>query len=644
MPVQKLRPSFTFDQDRLDQLRAVVPEAFADGKINWEVLREALGEYLEDEDADAEHFGLFWPGKRAARRLASQPSKGTLVPQPGLGVNEDTTRNIFIEGENLEVLKLLQKSYAGRVKMIYIDPPYNTGNDFIYSDDYSEPLESYLQRTGQADEKGQLVTSNPKGSGRFHSNWLNMMYPRLRLARQLLCDSGVICVSIDDHESHYLQMVLNEIFGEENFIARIVILTNPKGRVLGEHFAQCHDYLMIYSKSPLDNELALPKTDEEIAEQYPEIDEGGRYRLLELRNTHRQFGRFNRPNLFFPLYINPDNGAVSLEKTRGHIEVLPLWDDGFEGCWTWGPGKVEKDNHLLVGKEVRGRWKVYRKSYAYGDDGEVAQKKLQTIWSDNKFHTEKGQASFDDLIPGRIFPSPKPVDLIKILVELATTDDDIVLDFFAGSCTTAQATLEICREKVSKRRFICVQLPEMIDLSTPSGKKALNLGLRTIADIGRERIRRVIAKMQAETEDQLDLNPNEDLGFKCYRLDCSHFKGWQDITPADLDQIEMAFDRFESPLVEGWQPEALLTEILLIEGFPLDSRVAQQEGFAHNQVYLVISDFHQHRLFVCLDEAIADETVAQLDLQDQDIFVCLDTAITDEAKLRLSDAGNLHVI
>jgi len=244
---EKLRPSFTFTEDRLRQLRQVVPEAFADGKINWEVLREALGNYLEDEEACEEHFGLFWPGKRQGRRLAALPPKGTLVPAPGEGVNEDKTHHIFIEGENLEVLKLLQKSYAGRVKMIYIDPPYNTGKDFIYEDDYSEPLEAYLKRTGQMDEEGRRLTTNTKASGRFHSNWLNMIYPRLLLARQLLREDGVIFVSIDDNEAHNLRSILDELFGMENFIAQFVW---EGGRKNDSKFVSIsHDYILCYAKN-----------------------------------------------------------------------------------------------------------------------------------------------------------------------------------------------------------------------------------------------------------------------------------------------------------------------------------------------------------------------------------------------------------
>ena len=223
MSYKRLRPTFTFDAERLEQLKAIAPEAFADGSINWETLHAALGDHLEDEGSDAEHFGLFWPGKRAARRRASEPSIGTLIPMPGEGVNEDTTRNIFIEADNLDALKLLQKAYAGRVKVIYIDPPYNTGNDFVYHDDFREAQDKYLRRTGQISEQGQFLTTNTKADGRYHSSWLSMMYPRLRLARNLLSDEGVIFASIDDNEVQSLRTLMSEIFGEENFITQITI-------------------------------------------------------------------------------------------------------------------------------------------------------------------------------------------------------------------------------------------------------------------------------------------------------------------------------------------------------------------------------------------------------------------------------------
>ena len=247
MPIEKLAPRYTFTEDRLAQLKDVVPEAFADGKINWNTLKEALGGYLEEDGADAEHFGLTWPGKRLARKLAALPSKGALTPCPKEGIDAEDSEHVFIEGDNLEVLKLMQKAYAGRVKLIYIDPPYNTGNDFVYKDDYSEPLEDYLCKTGQKGNSGELLTSNPKSSGRYHSNWLNMMYPRLRLARGLLDINGVVLISIDDNEVKNLRSICDEIFGEENFIASMIW---EKGRKNDAKLVSVgHEYILIYAKS-----------------------------------------------------------------------------------------------------------------------------------------------------------------------------------------------------------------------------------------------------------------------------------------------------------------------------------------------------------------------------------------------------------
>jgi adenine-specific DNA-methyltransferase len=332
-PINKV-PEASVDllAERIDQLKDLFPEVFTEGKVDFEKLRATLGDLVDDRP---ERYTFAWAGKRDAIRLLQTPTRATLVPGREESVNFDETQHLFIEGDNLEVLKLLYKPYFGRVKMIYIDPPYNTGNDFIYPDNYADPLATYLQLTVQQDAIGNLLTSNPETSGRYHSAWLSMMYPRLFYARQLLREDGVIFVSIDEHEVHNLRLLMNEVFGEENFIGQITVLTNPKGRVLSEHLAQTHDYLLVYARFAADSELSVPKTEAQIIEEYSEIDEIGRYRLLELRNTHRQFGRFNRRNLFFPLYVNPQNAVVSLEGAEGLIEVKPIWDDGFEGCWTW---------------------------------------------------------------------------------------------------------------------------------------------------------------------------------------------------------------------------------------------------------------------------------------------------------------------
>lgn len=633
MSYERLQPSFGIDKDNIEALKRLVPEAFADGQINWETLKQALSEHLEDEGPDAEHFGLFWPGKREARRMAAIPSKGTLVPAPGEGIDEESTRNIFIEGENLEVLKLLQKSYAGRIKMIYIDPPYNTGNDFVYEDDFKEPLEEYLRRTGQVDEEGKPLTTNTRADGRFHSKWLSMMHPRLKNAQNLLRDDGVIFISIDDNEVNNLRLIMNEIFGEENFIAQIIVQTNPKGRVLDMHFSKTHDYLLVYCKNSLESELSLTKTAEEIAEEYKEKDENGLYRLLELRNTHRQFGKHNRPNLWYPLYVDVSTARVSVDPMPKSVEILPRWEDGFDGCWTWGMERSREYIRLLVAKKVEGKWKIYRKSYAHTDDGEAAKKKLKTIWMDKSMTTENGQKDFDSLMMARVFQSPKPVQLLTTVLQLATSSDEIVLDYFSGSGTTAHAVLELNKSDNGNRRYILVQIPEQCG----EDSEAYKAEYKTIAEICKERIRRASRKLKQE-------GATGDLGFKVFKLTKSHYKAWQDFDGTNLEELQQQLYLAETPLVDGWKEENLLTEILLIEGFSLDSKIAGSPQFKKNKVYQVSSGFCEHRLHVCLETKIAAETIDNLSLAENDIFVCLDSALTDQAKMRLADICKLKTI
>jgi len=284
MSYEKLRPTFTFDAERIEQLKAITPEAFADGAINWEALRAALGDHVEEESADAEHFGLFWPGKRAARQRGSEPSLGTLIPVPNAGVDEDSTSNVFIEADNLDALKVLQKAYGGRVKMIYIDPPYNTGSDFIYRDDFRENERDYLFRTGQISERGQYLTTNTKSDGRYHSSWLSMMYPRLRLARNLLSDEGVIFASIDDNEVQSLRTLMSEIFGEENFITQITIQSNPRGRQSERFVASVHEYLLVFARDIDKCRLKGSALSQDQLKEFKHEDNAGRkYRLLGLR-------------------------------------------------------------------------------------------------------------------------------------------------------------------------------------------------------------------------------------------------------------------------------------------------------------------------------------------------------------------------
>jgi adenine-specific DNA-methyltransferase len=611
MPIERLRPSFTFSEDRLAELRAVVPEAFADGKINWDTLREALGDHLEDENQ--EHFGLFWPSKREARRLAAMPSKGTLVPQPGQGIDEDRTHNIFIEGDNLEVLKLMQKSYANRIKMIYIDPPYNTGNDFVYTDDYSEPLESYLRRTNQMDDAARLLTTNTRASGRFHSNWLSMIYPRLLLSRQLLQQDGVIFVSIDDHEVHHLRLLMNEIFGEENFIVCIVWRRRqvPDNRNLN-NVSIDHEYILAYGKG---EPVFVGKEKDLSKYSNPDNDPRGSWmsdNLTGLANEQE------RPNLHYDL-VNPETGlSYPPHQSRGWIYERKTMQKLIEEqriLWPASPDGRPRLKRFL--NEIRSQFTGYSSLQDFG-------------------YTTDGTREIFNLFGEKVIAFPKPVNLVKELCKQGTSsnDSDIILDFFAGSSTTAQAVLELNREDFGNRSFIMVQLPE------PTG----NPQFSTIADLGRERIRRFIMKVNSEDKGKFGLSTDFDMGIRCFQLCGTNFNEWIPYSGKDISQLEIRLHQAETPLMDNWKPENLLTEILLLQGFPLDSNVSHISGFPHNHVQEVASNFFQHRLYICLDGQIQPETIDALRLRPEDVFVCLDIALSNEAKITLADRVNLKVI
>ena len=371
----------------------------------------------------------------------------------GEHAEDNGSENMIVHGDNLEALKALLPKYEGKVKCVYIDPPYNTGNEgWIYNDNMTDPFfKKWL---------GDVVGKEGEDFSR-HDKWLCMMYPRLVLLKKLLREDGAIFISIDDNEIGYLRMVMDEIFGTKHFIAQISLLCNPKGRSQDKYFATNHEYLLVYSKGYLEpGSFSVEKDPEQIEKQYKLSDEKGKYRLLNLRNTHREFGKHNRPNLWYPFYVNPDDGSVSLDRDESHtVEVLPLWDDGFEGCWTWDRNRSTSMLDMIAsGKTKAGKWNIFRKNY--GETGEdIVRTKLFTIWSNPKFYTEKGQAVFGQIFPGASkedFPQPKSVQYIEEVVRCFTHDDDIILDSFAGSGTTGHAVLNVNSDG-GDRRFILLE-------------------------------------------------------------------------------------------------------------------------------------------------------------------------------------------
>jgi adenine-specific DNA-methyltransferase len=580
----------------LERMKRLFPDAWVEGAIDFAVLRQLLGGAVDDRE---EKYSLNWRGKREARQIALTPSTGTLRPAPHDSVDWDTTRNLMIEGDNLEVLKLLQKPYAGKVKAIYIDPPYNTGKDFVYPDDFRDSLRNYLELTGQT-EDGRKISSNTEANGRFHSAWLSMMYPRLKLARDLLKNDGVMFVSVDEREFQNLRFICNELFGEECFAGALVVLSNPKGRSQDKYFATNHEYVVVYSKTVLPNGFfSIAKDEEQIAEEYPEEDDVGRFRALELRNTHREFGRHNRKNLFYPLFTD-DEGNVSVDAGGGLHEVLPLWRDGYEGCWTWDRHKASAETALLEGRQVDGEWKIYRKSYASGAD-----RMLKTILTDKSFFTERGQKEFNLLFDTRekLFQSPKSPYLIAQLLQCCTSGNDLILDFFAGSGTTGHAVMAQNAIDGNHRRYILVQFPEPLDPAN-SGQKAAadfcdSVGKpRSIAELTKERLRRAAAKITAASPDFAD-----DRGFRSFRLDSSNLRAW-DPAGADIEQLlldsvaHLRADRSESDI---------RYELLLKQGVdlcaPMETRVIRSK---------TVYGLSDGTLLICLAESIAHADIEPL--------------------------------
>jgi len=578
--------------ENLEALKSIFPEAFTEDGVNFEVFRELLGDAVSEGD---EKYGLTWHGKKKARQIALTPSLGTLRPCPEESVDWDTTQNLFIEGDNLEVLKLLQKSYANKVKMIYIDPPYNTGKEFIYPDKFQDNLDTYLKYTGQKDDEGFKFSSNTESSGRFHTNWLNMMYPRLKLARNLLCPEGVVFISIDDHEVTNLGVLCNEIFGEENCLGLITVVSNLKGRSDDKHFATAHNYLLAYSRGDFIT-IGVPLPDSYV-DDYPQKDANDRrFRLLGLRKRGSGAKREDRPNMYFPIYGSTSNESVSLEKSDIYnVEILPRLSGGTDGRWRWGKDTVQDRIEELVSKSVgsESRPDVFQLDYAEDEKGRK-RIKPKTIWTGSEFANETGTLEVKKLIGVKIFDNPKPVGLVTYCLEQATESGDIVLDFFSGSCTAAHAVLDMNKADGVNRKFIMVQLPEPCEEKSA----AFKTGYKTIADIAKERIRRAAAKIKEKNPEY-----EGDLGFKVFKLDSSNIRAWN----PDRNDLEQTLIDHMEHLVEGRSEEDVLYELLLKRGVDLTVPI-EEKTITGKTVYSIGYGV----LFACLDTAISREEVEGL--------------------------------
>ena len=673
MPKQAVsRTSPLLSEEQLAALRDLIPEAFTEGKVDFEKLRTSLGDLADERP---ERYSFSWAGKRDAIRLLGTPSRATLILAKDESLEFDTTQNLFIEGDNLEVLKLLYKPYFGRVKMIYIDPPYNTGNDFVYPDNYTDPLDTYLQMTGQKDSDGNLLTSNPETGGRYHSAWLSMMYPRLFLARQLLRDNGVIFVSIDDHEVHDLRLLMNEIYGEENFIAQLVWEKGRKNDA--KLFSVGHEYVVIFAKSSATlRNLGVvwrePKPGaQEIWEKYQVLRQqiGGDDEKIEkaiqdwyksLPETHpsKKLSRYRHIDNWGPWRDRdiswPGGGGPSYDvihpTTKKPCKVP-------ESGWRFAtPEEMQRQIRLgLVVFRQDHTQPPFRKAHlrplpdelmddegaAFDDENgfdEAAEVGMQVMPSYLYKQSQVAVKYLRKLMGAKVFDNPKDHEILARLIRYVVSDDDnaMILDFFAGSGSTAEAVLQLNRQYKSSLKYILVQLPE----PTPPKSNARKAGYVTISELAMERIRRVVARMKKEREGQMALDTPEDLGFKVFKLAESNFKAWAGAEMEAEAYVRQA-ELFADPLVTGWKPENLLYEVAIKEGYGLNVQV---EKTAVKSIQRVTDPDMGQSFYLCLAGKVALKDLRPLNLQADDLFICRDSALDDEATANLALQCRLKTI
>lgn len=550
--------------------------------VDFDLLRQELSSSIVE--GPQERYQLNWPGKREALLTANAPIAKTLRPCREDSVNFETTQNLFIEGDNLEALKLLQEVYLNKVSLIYIDPPYNTGGDFIYEDDFAEDVDAYLYRSNQRSEIGDRMIANPESNGRIHSDWLSMIYSRLRLARSLLRDDGLIFISIDDNEQANLQKVCDEIFGESNFRGKVSRATGtPSGQGHGILVNEV-DFILIYSKSEEATLYGLPFTSDD-QKIYDQQDEFGRYLTRTLRKTGGEDRREDRPTMYF-----------GVEAPDGE-KVFPIGPGGYESRWRCGPKSYEelKNNNLIEWKQVAESgaqvWKPYQKFYLEG-----RLKQPSNLWQ-NIEGNKKASIDIKGLFGAKVFDTPKPIELIKRCISIGMQSDGIVVDFFAGSATTAHAVMALNAEDQGTRRYVMIQLPE----ACPEDSEAYKNGYSKISDIGKERIRRAGTKIKAAHAMTV---PDLDTGFRTLKIDTSNMK--EVYYNPDAVSQDLLSDQVDN-IREDRTAEDLLFQVLLDWGVDLALPISQQ-SIAGKTVFFVDGN----TLVACFDTGIDEDFVKQL--------------------------------
>ncbi|MBP7948875.1 MAG: site-specific DNA-methyltransferase [Verrucomicrobiales bacterium] len=599
----------------LAALRALFPGLVTEGPdgvaVNLDVLKQLVGDQTVT-DAE-EKYGLNWHGKRRARQLALTPSTGTLRPCPEDSVDWDTTQNLMIEGDNLEVLKLLQKSYAGKVKLIYIDPPYNTGKDFVYPDNFQDNIKNYLELTGQTGEGGKKLTSNTEASGRFHTDWLNMMYPRLKLARNLLREDGVIFISIDSSEAANLRSQMDDVFGAENFIGLLPTVMNLKGNNDAFAFSDTHEFTVAYAKQRdacKVNELPVPDDDLDDWEE----DERGLFKRADtLRRTGQDASRERRPNGWFPVFISADGFvyATDDDKPRSPADeaIWPTNEAGEQLSWTWGKQKIKDEPHNLVIVEGRSGKNIYKKQRP--GLGDLPSSKPKSLLYKPEYSSSNGTAEIGVLFGSKVFDSPpKPRSLIRDFLQIGGDKDSLILDFFAGTGTTGHAAMALNAGDRGTRRFILVQLPQPLDTTINEQKVSASfcdeIGKpRNIAELTKERLRRAGKKIREE-------NPlfAGDLGFRVFKLASSNIRAWEPDRDNLAETLEASIEHLKTDRTE----QDILFELLLKLGLDLCVPIETKKVEGAKKQAHEIHSIGGGSLLVCLSPAIPQPDVEPLAL------------------------------
>ena len=566
--------------------------------IDFDMLKQELSSVVVE--GNEERYQFTWPDKKKSILLANAPIAKTLRPCREDSVDFDNTENLYIEGDNLDVLKLLQETYLGKIKVIYIDPPYNTGSDFVYEDDFAQSAEEYLANSGELDEHGNRLVQNSDSNGRFHTDWLNMLYPRIKIAKDLLKDDGFIFISIDDNEIGSLLKICDEVFGKNCFVGNVCRATGTTTAQGTDSLGKSFDYVVVYSKTP-NFVIGGLELDEKDVARYNLEDEKGKFSILQLRRTGGEDRREDRPSMYF-----------GIETPDGKV-VYPKGPTGYDSRWRVGRETYEKmlKNNEIYFKPDKDGYGVYYKFYLEGRT-----KRPSNLWNDIEGN-KKAQIDLKALIPEKVFETPKPIELIKRIVQISNSSkDDIILDFFSGSATTAHAVMQLNAADNGNRKFVLVQLPEETDKTT----EAYKAGYKNICEIGKERIRRAGAKIKEESP---MTTANLDTGFRVLKLDSTNMK---DVYYNPSDYELNLFDTLADNIKEDRTPEDLLFQVMLDLGVLLSSKV-EESIIGGKKVFNVADGF----LYACSDNNVTEDVITEIAKKQPYYFVMRDSSMANDS-------------